>query len=291
MSNLIISEPPLQVIPSLCVALKNSDKAIMLQQIHYWLQRSNNIVDGHRWVYNTAKGWQKQFPWITEKTVQRYLKDLCDRGLLITGNYNKANFDRTKWYRIDYSALDKLGNSKGTISPNGKELSVPMERDCQSQPIPIDYTETTHEINNNKSKSDNLDNSVDYQKEFNSLWELYPPYRKQGKKLAFASYKSWRKASKDNTFAKAKTQLDSYLNYIKIHNVDRPFVKAGKTWFANIDDTYDQLPSKNINSPNKKRVEKATDWSKRQASTETNVKSDDLKKFFKNFEEEHNGGT
>ena len=40
-----------------------------------------------------------------------------------------------------------------------------------------------------------------------------------------------------------------------------------------------------------KRVEKGTDWSKRQASTETNVSSDDLKNFFRNFEEKHNGGT
>lgn len=278
MSDLLISEPPLQVIPSLAVELKSVDKAIMLQQIHYWLQRSNNIVDGHRWVYNTAADWQKQFPWLTTKTVQRYLKDLCDRGLLITGNYNKANFDRTKWYRIDYSALDKLGNSKGTDKPNGKEPSVPLEGDCESQPIPIDYTENTHKINNNTSKS------VDYQKEFNSLWELYPPYRKQGKKIAFTSYKSWRKADKDNTFARAKMQLDSYLNYIKIHNVDRSFVKAGKTWFANIDDTYDQLPSKTTNSPTKKRVEKATDWSKRKANTLTDVSTDDLKKLLKKYE-------
>ena len=153
--NLLISEPPLQVIPSLAVALKNSDKAIILQQIHYWLQRSNNIVDGHRWVFNTAKGWQKQFPWITAKTVQRYLKDLCDRGLLITANYNKANFDRTKWYRIDYDALDKLGNSIGTISTNGKGLIVPMERDSEYQPIPIDYTENTHK-NTHMVKSKNL---------------------------------------------------------------------------------------------------------------------------------------
>ena len=288
MSDLLISEPPLQVVPSLAVELKSVDKAIILQQIHYWLQKSNNIVDGHRWVYNTVSDWQKQFPWLTTKTVQRYLKDLCDRGLLITGNYNKANFDRTKWYRIDYSVLDKLANSKGTVSPNGKELSVPMERDCQSQPIPIDYTENTHKINNNKSKSDNLDNSIDYQKEFNSLWELYPPYRKQGKKIAFSSYKAWRKADKDNTFAKAKTQLDAYLNYIKIHNVDRPFVKAGKTWFANIDDAYDQLPAKTINSPKQKRVEKETHWdavAEKMKGYTSKAELDKLSESFKKYDE------
>lgn len=117
MSNLLISEPPLQVLPSLANELKSSDKAIIIQQIHYWLNKSTNIRDGNKWIYNSASDWQKQFPWLSEKTVQRYLKDLENRGLLITGNYNKAKFDRTKWYRIDYDALDNLGRALGPTVP------------------------------------------------------------------------------------------------------------------------------------------------------------------------------
>lgn len=283
--NLLISEPPLQVIPSLAVALKNSDKAIILQQIHYWLQRSNNIVDGHRWVFNTAKGWQKQFPWITAKTVQRYLKDLCDRGLLITGNYNKANFDRTKWYRIDYDALDKLGNSIGTDSTNGKEPTVPMEGDSQYQPIPIDYPETTHK-NTNKVKSKNL-TAKDYQQEFEKLWEQYPKYRKQGKQRACSSYTHWRKSKKDNTFEKAQEQLKKYLNHIKVQHLPTQFIKVAKTWFANIDDEYDQAPEKAKNKWRpQKSVEKGTDWSKQIPKSEdaADVDTGELKNFFANLE-------
>lgn len=286
--NLLISEPPLQVIPSLAVALKNSDKAIILQQIHYWLQRSNNIVDGHRWVFNTAKGWQKQFPWITAKTVQRYLKDLCDRGLLITGNYNKANFDRTKWYRIDYDALDKLGNSIGTDSTNGKEPTVPMEGDSQYQPIPIDYPETTHK-NTNKVKSNNLTAS-DLKQEFEKLWEQYPKYRKQGKQCACSSYTHWRKSSKDNTFEKAQNQLNKYLNHIKVQHVPTQFIKAAKTWFANIDDEYDQAPEKVKNKWRpQKSVEKGTDWSKQIPKSEdaADVDTGELKNFFADLEKDN----
>lgn len=283
--NLLISEPPLQVIPSLAVALKNSDKAIILQQIHYWLQRSNNIVDGHRWVFNTAKGWQKQFPWITAKTVQRYLKDLCDRGLLITANYNKANFDRTKWYRIDYDALDKLGNSIGTDSPNGKGLTVPKEGDSQYQPIPIDYPETTHK-NTNKVKSKNL-TAKDYQQEFEKLWEQYPKYRKQGKQRACSSYTHWRKSSKDNTFEKAQEQLNKYLHHIKVQHVPTQFIKAAKTWFANIDDEYDQAPEQaKKNWRTQKTVEKGTDWSKQKSNSGNASVADtgELKDYFANLE-------
>ena len=287
-NGLLISEPPLQVIPSLAVALKSSDKAIMLQQIHYWLQRSNNIVDGHRWVFNTAKGWQKQFPWITAKTVQRYLKDLCDRGLLITANYNKANFDRTKWYRIDYDALDKLGNSIGTDSPNGKEPSVPMEGDSQYQPIPIDYPETTHK-NTNMVKSNNL-TAKELKEEFEKLWDQYPKYRKQGKQRACSSYTHWRKSSKDNTFEKAQNQLNKYLNHIKVQHVPTQFIKAAKTWFANIDDEYDQAPEKAKNKWRpQKSVEKGTDWSKQIPKSEdaADVDTGELKNFFANLEKDN----
>ena len=284
-NGLLISEPPLQVIPSLAVALKSSDKAIMLQQIHYWLLRSKNIVDGHRWVFNTVKGWHEQFPWLAEKTVQRYLKDLCDRGLLITANYNKANFDRTKWYRIDYDALDNLTYSKGTDSPNGEGLTVPLEGDSLTQPIPIDYT-IDYTENTNKVKSKNL-TTKDYQQEFEKLWEQYPKYRKQGKQRACSSYTHWRKSSKDNTFEKAQDQLNKYLNHIKVQHVPTQFIKAAKTWFANIDDEYDQAPEKTKNKWRpQKSVEKGTDWSKQKSNSGNASVADtgELKDYFAKLE-------
>lgn len=287
-NSLLISEPPLQVIPSLAVALKSVDKAIILQQIHYWLQRSKNIEDGHHWVFNTVKEWHQQFPWLAEKTVQRYLKDLCDKGLLITGNFNKANFDRTKWYRINYQALDKLANSKGTDSPNGKEPVVPIQRDSVTQPIPLEYTETTQENNNIKSISDNLD-KPDYEQEFNFLWNLYPKGKKQGKQLALRSYKRWRKSHKSNTFKQAKIQLKKYLKYIKVQHVQVQFIKAAKTWFGNIDDEYDisAPPVNQSYKPIQKTIEKGTDWSKQKPEVDNSINAEQLTDFFKKFEDKN----
>ena len=59
--SLLISEPPLIVLPSLA-RLVGLNEAIILQQVHYWLQRSSNIKDGHRWVYNSYPNWYKQMP-------------------------------------------------------------------------------------------------------------------------------------------------------------------------------------------------------------------------------------
>ena len=107
MSKLITDEKPIVILPSLAKLL-GINEAIILQQIHYWLERSNNIHDGYKWVYNSVAEWQKQFPWLAIATLKRKFKSLEDKGLLITANYNKAKFDKTKWYRIDYNALNEM---------------------------------------------------------------------------------------------------------------------------------------------------------------------------------------
>ena len=95
--SLLIQEPPLQVLPTLA-HLIGLNEAIILQQVHYWIQRSNNVRDGHKWVYNSYQEWYKQMPlWKSETTMRTAFKNLEKMGLLITANYNKAKFDKTKW--------------------------------------------------------------------------------------------------------------------------------------------------------------------------------------------------
>lgn len=104
---LLIQEPPLQVLPSLAKAI-GLNEAIVLQQIHYWLQKSSNIEVGHKWIYNTYNAWQKQFPFWSIPTIRRTITSLEKQGVIVTGNFNKAGFDNTKWYRIDYQKLESM---------------------------------------------------------------------------------------------------------------------------------------------------------------------------------------
>lgn len=113
MSNLLLDDRPLVIQPKLAELLGDLDEAVILQQIHYWLEKRLNIKDGYSWVYNSMVEWNKQFPWLSLKTLKRKFKSLEDKGLLITGNYNKAKFDRTKWYRINYDAFSNLSNALG----------------------------------------------------------------------------------------------------------------------------------------------------------------------------------
>lgn len=97
---------PIPVRPDLATALGSFDEAAVLQQLDYWLDRSNNQIDGQSWVYNTAEDWLMHFPWIkSNNTIRRYFNDLKKRGLVVTGNFNRLGFDRTLWYTIDYQRM------------------------------------------------------------------------------------------------------------------------------------------------------------------------------------------
>ncbi len=109
MSSLLMDEHPLVVSPRLAEALGSLDEAVILQQLHYWLQRSSNKRDGRTWVYNSMSDWLKQFPWVKSRTtLTRHFDKLKKLGLVLTANYNRAGFDKTIWYSIDYDKLKEL---------------------------------------------------------------------------------------------------------------------------------------------------------------------------------------
>lgn len=135
MSNLLISEPPLQVLPTLAKLIGLND-AIVLQQIHFWLGISKNERYGLPWVYKTYPEWQQEFPFWSEDTVGRTIRRLEDLGLLIGVSwFNKQPMDKTKWYTIDYSLLED-----GILPPRSPQVAtiddgkVPSSDDRKLQP-------------------------------------------------------------------------------------------------------------------------------------------------------------
>ena len=157
MSNLLFTKHPIVVSQELAGALTELDpqkkprisEAAVLQQINYWLQKKQNYHDGQYWVYNSLEEWTKQFTWIkTAKTMKRQFDWLEERGIVITGNYNKLKFDRTKWYTIDYDALDRL------VSP--------FARNDQMGIVDTTKWEWSSQLNGNGR--DDYDNTIDYTK-------------------------------------------------------------------------------------------------------------------------------
>lgn len=78
--------------------------AIILNNLYWWIKKNRtnekHFYDGYFWTYNSRKAFVAQFPYFTERQIEYALRKLIDGGYVITGNYNKASFDRTLWYAI-----------------------------------------------------------------------------------------------------------------------------------------------------------------------------------------------
>lgn len=84
------------------------NEAIILQQMHFWLEGRRNYIDGKYWVYNSITEWKKQFTFFSESTIRRTLEKLNQLGLLFIAEHNRDRRDRTKWYSINYDSLNEL---------------------------------------------------------------------------------------------------------------------------------------------------------------------------------------
>lgn len=142
--SLLFAREPIVVNKDLACAI-GLNEAVVLQQVNYWLQKSNHEIDGKVWVYNSMNAWQDQFPFWSYDTVKRIFSSLVKDNLLISGNYNKSKMDKTKWYTINFSRLGEIEQSIGANCPNGEGQYDPMDWGNMTQPIPEITQETTAE--------------------------------------------------------------------------------------------------------------------------------------------------
>ena len=127
------------------------NEAIVLNQIHYWIEKNKcdalHYRDGRTWTFNTYKEWQEQFPFWGTATIVRTFEKLEKNGLIISGNFNKMKYDRTKWYAIDYdkvpSYFGKNYPMDGNYLPEGGGNDYTEQGEKITQPIPENTTENT----------------------------------------------------------------------------------------------------------------------------------------------------
>lgn len=215
MSKLLIDDYPIQVLPKLAEEI-GLNEAIILQQIHYWLNSSKHNYDGKKWIYNSYPKWIEQFPFWSESTIKRTITSLEKQNLVHVGNYNKAGFDRTKWYSINYTTLNKLmtrpsGQNDPTMRSNWHDGIG------QNDPTnTIDYTETSSETNNNSATNVT-------QERFDEWWNLYN--KKIDKKKAYSLFKS---TLKKYDFETVMNGTREYLKTI----TDKQYPKYPKTFLG-----------------------------------------------------------
>lgn len=175
MSKLLINESPLQVQPSLAMAI-GLNEAIFLQQLHYWIGTSRFVRDGKKWVYNTYSDWLLQLKYMSLPTLKRTIKSLKDQKLVRVERFEKLRSNQVNFYSIDYETLaiisenieqaidsiDKLkmsqsnsSNCTNAVAQNDPIHQLKMSQSPVAQNEPMytrEYQETTQEITHKKAK-------------------------------------------------------------------------------------------------------------------------------------------
>jgi hypothetical protein len=113
-------------------------QAIILQQIRFWMKtyssadNKRHFHDGRWWVYNTYEQWQKDnFGFWSKRTIQRHINDLEKQGVLLSDEFNKDTGDRTKWYTIDFDAMDRLVETKlKELTPSSQSVQMGISSKC-----------------------------------------------------------------------------------------------------------------------------------------------------------------
>lgn len=93
-------------------------KALILQQIHYWILINKNADErkGVRhhfkksrwWMWNTYEQWQEEFGNLfAKRTLRKDLNDLKDQGIIFAEKLSDSPRDQTLWYSINYKKLEQ----------------------------------------------------------------------------------------------------------------------------------------------------------------------------------------
>lgn len=181
MNKLLIDDYPVQVLPKLAKEV-GLNEAILLQQLHYWLNnKSAKFIDGKKWIYNTYEDWEKQFPFWSNATIRRTVNSCEKQKLILTANYNKAGFDKTKWYTVNYEEVNRM--SRRVAQNEQTSCSKRADGVAQNeQTNTIDYTETTTETTKEsktpakhpKKKYGEMDNVLLNDSELEKLKDKFP---------------------------------------------------------------------------------------------------------------------
>ena len=230
MSNLLFDEYPLIVSAKLAEII-GLNEAIFIQQLHYWIKKDGKERDGKKWIYKSRKEWQEEdFKFWSDSTIKRIISSLNSAGLIEQSNYNKAGFDKTNWYTINYTKLRLLTNPLGQNDPmSGSDCTNAVG---QIDPTNTrDYTETTTENNNTALGHTPMpkgEKEKQLRDDFEKLWKLYP--KKEDKERAFKAYK--KSIAEGVTNKQIQTGIVGYRRQIEIERKERKYVKTGGNWFS-----------------------------------------------------------
>jgi hypothetical protein len=84
------------------------DMAIWLNHLSFWTEKNlaheKHIHDGRVWCYDTLESLGEYFPYYSKRQLETIINNSVKEGLVVKGNYNQTEYDRTCWYALNPKA-------------------------------------------------------------------------------------------------------------------------------------------------------------------------------------------
>lgn len=132
-----------------------ANAAVILQSLYYWVTKNEangkSFYDGRHWTYNSVSAFCGLFPYLSKGQINGALARLERDGYIVTGNYNKLKYDRTKWYALTEKGYALMENSK-SISKNQEMDSEVSENGLSENEKPIPVSDTVTNPNTDKDR-------------------------------------------------------------------------------------------------------------------------------------------
>lgn len=163
--------------PRIACVCKSIQKAILLKEIYGWchinLTNKKHDWGGVGWTYMSSRAFAEKFPYMSNKSIQRWLKELEQQNWIVaTSVFNKKRYDKTKWFCINFMWYDRVVSGKTESLPQNEawclkmRQTLPQNEECMpqnEQPIPTSTTTST--INNSiEGVNENFDLKVEEEK-------------------------------------------------------------------------------------------------------------------------------
>lgn len=106
------------------------DGAVFISRLQFWIEKNEandrHYHEGRYWTYNSLRAMEKLFPFWSRRQIERIVKNLKDKGVLLTANYARDSYDRTLFYALDESKLP-ISPFGGDLSPNGEMINEQLK--------------------------------------------------------------------------------------------------------------------------------------------------------------------
>ncbi len=134
------------------------EKAVLIENIAFWIKKNKangrNEREGRFWTYNSSRAFAELFPFWTTSKIQRMLRTLEEDRYILSGTYNKVQYDRTKWYTITDEYIESLYGLNDAIVQNCTMENAKSTNGLSNNNQTIPYINTNNKPDIKKEKNE-----------------------------------------------------------------------------------------------------------------------------------------